>query len=243
LQQRIKHIKSSLVNTKNYQHYQENGIKRVLQDPVSTFSIDVDTGSYTNIRRMTHQGMFPPADAIRIEEFVNYFDYDHSQQSENNSGTPFSVHTSIASSPWTEQRHIMAIRIKRLESRCYPITGRNWVLCTSELNPPDVSGLMDHQNKVAEYRLLGYENSTLKSEDFNHDKIDAGEIGAGHAVTALLHLTIVILTHCVISRIKTKHHRLNLPLGYIPYPTTSEWIMCAICLWLLKWRCPVMPLK
>jgi len=117
-QQRIKHIKSSVVKTKNYQHYQENGIKRVLQDPVSTFSIDVDTGSYTNIRRMTHRGMLPPADAIRIEKLVNYFDYDHSQQSENNSGTPFSIHTSIASSPWTEQRHIMAIGIKRLESRC-----------------------------------------------------------------------------------------------------------------------------
>jgi hypothetical protein len=66
-QQRIKHVKPPLVNTENYQHYQENGIKSVRQTPVSTFSIDVDTGSYTNIRRVINQGMFPPADAIRIE--------------------------------------------------------------------------------------------------------------------------------------------------------------------------------
>ena len=113
-QQRFRPDKPVIVNTENYQHYTENGIKSVLQDPVSTFSIDVDTGSYSNIRRMINQGMLPPSDAIRIEEFINYFDYDYPQQSENGSGTdaPFSINAAIATSPWAEQRHIMRIALK-----------------------------------------------------------------------------------------------------------------------------------
>ncbi|MFT5278337.1 MAG: Ca-activated chloride channel family protein, partial [Granulosicoccus sp.] len=63
------------VNTENYQSPEINGVKMVTLEPVSTFSIDVDTGSYTNARRMLTQGIMPTADAIRIEEFINYFDY------------------------------------------------------------------------------------------------------------------------------------------------------------------------
>ncbi|WP_157828119.1 von Willebrand factor type A domain-containing protein [Paraglaciecola sp. MB-3u-78] len=141
-QLRIKHLKPSIVNSENYQHYQENGIKSVLQDPVSTFSIDVDTGSYTNIRRMINQGIFPPADAIRIEEFVNYFDYDYSQHHANNSGTPFSINTSIAASPWAEQWHIMAIDLNGFSPDVSQIAGRNLVFLL------DVSGSMNQPHKI-----------------------------------------------------------------------------------------------
>ena len=143
-QQRFRPDKPVIVNTENYQHYTENGIKSVLQDPVSTFSIDVDTGSYTNIRRMINQGMLPPSDAIRIEEFINYFDYDYPQQSENGSGTdaPFSINTAIATSPWAEQRHIMRIALKGFTPDVSQITGRNLVFLL------DVSGSMNQPNKL-----------------------------------------------------------------------------------------------
>ena len=61
-----------------YQEYQENGWKRVSTDPVSTFSADVDTGSYANVRRFLSSGQFPQHDAVRAEEMINYFAYDYS---------------------------------------------------------------------------------------------------------------------------------------------------------------------
>jgi len=143
-QQSIRYVNPQIVNTENYQHYSENGIKSALQDPVSTFSIDVDTGSYTNIRRMINQGMLPPADAVRIEEFINYFDYDYPQKSKNGSGNdaPFSIDTAIATSPWAEQRHIMRIGLKGFSPDVNQIAGRNLVFLL------DVSGSMNQSNKL-----------------------------------------------------------------------------------------------
>ncbi|MFT4747597.1 MAG: Ca-activated chloride channel family protein [Congregibacter sp.] len=110
--QHYKPVKWPIVNTENYQHYSENGIRSVLQNLITTFSIDVDTGSYTNIRRMINQGILPPADAIRIEEFINYFDYNYALDHESVSEDPFNIETAIAPSPWSEQRHIMRIGLK-----------------------------------------------------------------------------------------------------------------------------------
>ena len=133
-----------IVNTENYQHYTENGIKSVVQHPVSTFSIDVDTGSYTNMRRMINQGIVPPVDAIRMEEFLNYFDYDYdySQQSESAVDAPFSIDTAIATSPWAKQRHIMRIGLKGFSPDVKLITGRNLVFLL------DVSGSMNQSHKL-----------------------------------------------------------------------------------------------
>jgi Ca-activated chloride channel family protein len=132
------------VNTENYQHYRENGIKSVLQEPVSTFSIDVDTGSYTNIRRMLNQGILPPSEAIRIEEFINYFNYDYpyENENENRSVTPFNINTTIANSPWASQRHIMRIGLKGFSPDVNLIVGRNLVFLL------DVSGSMNQPNKL-----------------------------------------------------------------------------------------------
>jgi Ca-activated chloride channel family protein len=142
LPQRFRAVTQSIVNTENYQHYSENGIKSVLQDPVSTFSIDVDTGSYTNIRRMINQGMLPPADAVRIEEFVNYFDYNYPQKSTMGTDTPFSIDTAISTSPWAEQRHIMRIGLKGFSPDAEQLKGRNLVFLL------DVSGSMNRPNKL-----------------------------------------------------------------------------------------------
>jgi Ca-activated chloride channel family protein len=143
-QQHFRRVKPHIVNTESYQHYRENGIKSVLQEPVSTFSIDVDTGSYTNIRRMLNQGILPPSEAIRIEEFINYFNYDYpyENENENRSVTPFNINTTIANSPWASQRHIMRIGLKGFSQDVNLIVGRNLVFLL------DVSGSMNQPNKL-----------------------------------------------------------------------------------------------
>jgi len=79
-------------NTESYDHIEENRFRRVEADPLSTFSIDVDTASYANVRRFITDGMLPPAGAIRIEELVNYFRFDYPQPSANE---PFSITTEL----------------------------------------------------------------------------------------------------------------------------------------------------
>ena len=68
-----------VVDTERYPHATENPIKRVAEAPVSTFSIDVDTASYANVRRFLNDGSLPPHDAVRVEELVNYFDYGYAK--------------------------------------------------------------------------------------------------------------------------------------------------------------------
>lgn len=127
-------------NRENYQHYVENNVKRVTDDPVSTFSIDVDTGSYTNSRRMLVQGYLPPADAVRAEEFINYFDYQYALPTEQN--TPFAIDTAIATAPWNSQRHLLRIGLKGSELSVDRSQGSNLVFLI------DVSGSMSDANKL-----------------------------------------------------------------------------------------------
>jgi Ca-activated chloride channel family protein len=173
-QQRFRHVNPPVLNTENYQHYSENGIKLVSHHPVSTFSIDVDTGSYTNIRRMLNQGLVPPADAVRIEEFINYFNYDYAQQIESKSRStdPFSVDTAIATSPWAEQRHIMRIGLKGFTPDVNQITGRNLVFLL------DVSGSMNQPNKLPLLtRSLDLLTSQLREQDSVSIVVYAGASG------------------------------------------------------------------
>ena len=79
-------------NTEAYDHVEENGLRRVANDPLSTFSIDVDTASYANVRRFLTDGSLPPADAVRIEELINYFRFDYPQPAGNE---PFSITTEL----------------------------------------------------------------------------------------------------------------------------------------------------
>jgi len=87
------------VNTEEYNYIEENGYTAVSSAPLSTFSSDVDTASYTNVRRMIYDGVDVPADAVRIEEMINYFDYGYSDP-EN--GEPFAVHTELSDCPWNK---------------------------------------------------------------------------------------------------------------------------------------------
>ena len=97
-------------NRERYAHSDANPVHRVSDAPVSTFSIDVDTGSYSNIRRMlTRENRLPPADAVRVEEILNYFAYGYPLPQD---GKPFAVHTQTVDSPWQADAKLIRIAIQ-----------------------------------------------------------------------------------------------------------------------------------
>ena len=99
-------------NTESYSRIQDNDFLGVVENPLSTFSIDVDTASYSNVRRFLNMGQLPPRDAVRIEELINYFSYDYPVPDTNE---PFSVHTELASAPWSPEHRLLKIGIKGRE--------------------------------------------------------------------------------------------------------------------------------
>ncbi|MCX6582451.1 MAG: von Willebrand factor type A domain-containing protein [Candidatus Aminicenantes bacterium] len=223
-------------NTEEYNRIYENRFLTALDNPLSTFSIDVDTGSYSNIRRYLNDYRLPPKDAVRIEEMINYFEYDYPEPMGIH---PFSITTKMCTCPWESSHFVLHIGVhgKSLAGDSLPLSNLVFLL--------DVSGSMDEPDKLpllvssfkllasqlsagdkvaivvyagaagvvlpsvpgsqkevilaaldkltaggctagnAGIRLVGYENRVLPKEDFADDKKDAGELGAGHTVTAL----------------------------------------------------------
>ncbi|MGF1934915.1 MAG: YfbK domain-containing protein [Nostoc sp. ChiQUE02] len=129
----------SRFNTENYNRIEDNPFHRVGNDPLSTFSIDVDTASYSNVRRFITQGELPPKDAVRIEELINYFTYNYPQPKGDR---PFSVTTEVAAAPWNSQHKLVQVGLqgKRLESETLPPSNLVFLI--------DVSGSMDDPNKL-----------------------------------------------------------------------------------------------
>ena len=128
-------------NTAKYQEYQENAWKRVSTDPVSTFSADVDTGSYANVRRFLNSGQFPQHDAVRAEEMINYFSYDYSAPKAKDEH-PFSVHTEVVASPWNKTRAVLRVAIKGKDIAKESLPAANLVFLV------DVSGSMEPQERL-----------------------------------------------------------------------------------------------
>ncbi|WAU78130.1 vWA domain-containing protein [Acinetobacter sp. TR3] len=126
-------------NTEKYQKNEVNPIYRVADQAVSTFSIDVDTGSYSNTRRFLNDGRLPPVDAVRAEEMINYFDYQYPQP---NSIHPFSVTTEIVDSPWKENAKLIKIGIQAKDLATKQLPPANLVFLV------DVSGSMDAADKL-----------------------------------------------------------------------------------------------
>ena len=127
-------------NTERYAAIDANPVHVTAENPVSTFSIDVDTGSYANVRRMLESGVLPPADAVRAEEFINYFDYGYLPP--RSAGTPFSVTTELAPAPWNAQRTLMLVGLKGFEVPAAQIPASNLVFLI------DTSGSMDDPRKL-----------------------------------------------------------------------------------------------
>jgi Ca-activated chloride channel family protein len=119
-----------------YQNLPDNPIHSVAQAPVSTFSVDVDTGAYANVRRLLNQGSLPPQGAVRLEELVNYFPYDYALPGD---GSPFGVTTEIAPSPWNPHTRLLRIGIKASDRTVADLAPANLVFLV------DVSGSMDRR--------------------------------------------------------------------------------------------------
>jgi len=126
-------------NTEEYASIYENPFLDSRGNPLSTFSIDVDGASYSNARRFIQEGQLPPADAVRIEEFVNYFDYDYPQPSGSD---PFSISTEIASTPWNASTKLVRIGLQGRHMEVSRLPPNNLVFLI------DVSGSMNTPEKL-----------------------------------------------------------------------------------------------
>lgn len=136
-------------NTEEYDAINENIFHEALRNPLSTFSIDVDAASHSNVRRFINNGQRPPKDAVRIEEMVNYFDYDYAQPGGED---PFSIYTEIATAPWNARHKLVHIGLQGRKIPTDNLPPSNLVFLI------DVSGSMSDPDKLpllkASFRLL-----------------------------------------------------------------------------------------
>lgn len=154
------HYRPIKKNNEKYQKSNINPIQVVTENPVSTFSIDVDSGSYSNMRRMINQGIMPPKDAIRLEELINYFDYKYPTPSNKNQ--PFALSTEAMIAPWNQDRVLLKIGLKGYELQPHQLGNANLVFLL------DVSGSMNHPNKLP---LLKKSLSMLTTQLDKHDRV------------------------------------------------------------------------
>ncbi|HCQ3823733.1 TPA: VWA domain-containing protein [Escherichia coli] len=117
--------------TARYQQFDDNPIKQVAQNPLVTFSLDVDTGSYANVRRFLNQGLLPPPDAVRVEEVVNYFpsdwDIKDKQSIPASKPIPFAMRYELAPAPWNEQRTLLKVDILAKDRKSEELPASNLV--------------------------------------------------------------------------------------------------------------------
>ena len=158
-------------NTERYGHYEPNPVHAVAEQPVSAFSIDVDTGSYANIRRfLTQTGRLPPADAVRIEEIINYFDYGYAKPTD---GKPFAVHTETVDSPFRSGAKLIRIGIQAKEVSQAALPPANLVFLV------DVSGSMYSRDKLP---MVKYTLCTLAHQTRAQDRITLVTYADGNKV-------------------------------------------------------------
>ncbi|MGE7137024.1 vWA domain-containing protein [Luteibacter sp. NPDC031894] len=128
------------VDRENYAHREANPVHLAAAEPVSTFGLDVDTGSYTNVRRMLQEGRLPPTDAVRTEEFINYFDYGYALPATQEQ--PFSVTTELAPAPWNADRQLLLVGVQGYDVPATEMPAANLVFLV------DVSGSMNETDKL-----------------------------------------------------------------------------------------------
>jgi Ca-activated chloride channel homolog len=126
-------------NTEAYDHIEDNSFRDVRDNPLSTFSIDVDTASYANVRRFLNSGTLPPPDAVRIEELINYFRFEYPQPAKDQ---PFSVTTEMAACPWNTEHRLALVGLQAKPLDADNVPARNLVFLL------DVSGSMEPPDKL-----------------------------------------------------------------------------------------------
>jgi len=146
-------------NTEAYDKINDNVFKEALTNPLSTFSADVDKASYSNVRRFLNQNQMPYKDAVRIEEMINYFEYNYPQPT---NGDPFSINMEIGKCPWNEKHDIVMVGLQGENIAVTKIPSSNLVFLL------DVSGSMSDQNKLP---LLKQVFKILVNNLRNEDKV------------------------------------------------------------------------
>ncbi len=126
-------------NDESYANITENGFTTVSNAPLSTFSVDVDAASYSNVRRFINQGQMPPAEAVRIEEMINYFHYNLPAPTD---GGPVAIHTELSAAPWNTKHRLLRIGLKAKTIDAQKLPPSNLVFLI------DVSGSMFQDNKL-----------------------------------------------------------------------------------------------
>ncbi len=163
-------------NTEEYDVIHENIFLEATKNPLSTFSIDVDAASYSNIRRFINNGQQPPKDAVRIEEMINYFTYDYAQPTNDD---PFAVHTEISTAPWNAKHKLVQIGLqgKKIPTENLPASNLVFLI--------DVSGSMSDPNKlpllISSFKMLVQE---LRPQDHVSIVVYAGAAGLVLAPTS-----------------------------------------------------------
>jgi Ca-activated chloride channel homolog len=160
----------AISDNEDYKSEKENGFKATNKDPQTTFSIDVDRAAYTNIRRFIMQnGQLPPKDAVRIEEMINYFDYNYAQPKGKD---PINIETEISDSPWNKGLKILHIGLQAKTISTDNLPASNLVFLI------DVSGSMSDQNKLplvkTAFKLL---TDQLREQDHVAIVVYAGAAG------------------------------------------------------------------
>jgi len=126
-------------NNEDYETYKENPFTSPLSEPLSTFSIDVDRAAYTNIRRMINNGQEVPKDAVRIEEMLNFFEYNYEKPTGKD---PFAIHAEYSDAPWNKNHKLLKIALQGKDVPKEKLPASNLVFLI------DVSGSMNSQNKL-----------------------------------------------------------------------------------------------
>lgn len=133
------HLPQPDFNTEDYDNIVENRFLKTSVNPLSTFSIDVDGASYSNVRRFLQNGQLPPAGAVRVEELINYFHYDYPQPKDD---APFSINTEMAECPWNNKNKLVMIGLQGRKISVDNLPASNIVFLI------DVSGSMEDENKL-----------------------------------------------------------------------------------------------
>jgi Ca-activated chloride channel homolog len=156
-------------NTEEYDKINDNEFKKAKSDPLSTFSIDVDAASYSNMRRFINQGSLPPEDAVRVEEMINYFSYDYPQPKGDD---PFSINMEMSECPWNKEHRLVHIGLqgKIIEAENLPPSNLVFLI--------DVSGSMDSPDKLPLLKsAFGLLIDQLRAEDRVSIVVYAGAAG------------------------------------------------------------------
>jgi Ca-activated chloride channel family protein len=156
-------------NREGYDHIQENGFRSVKQEPLSTFSIDVDGASYSNVRRFINNNTLPPAGAVRVEEMINYFQYGYAQPKKDQ---PFAVHAEMAECPWNSNHRLVLLGVQGRKMPVEDLPASNLTFLV------DVSGSMATPDKLPLVKqALGLLADQLREQDKVSIVVYAGAAG------------------------------------------------------------------